>query len=366
MKRPMKATRFALAAGAALTLAGCSEKQWTVEGTIAGAEGKDLVLEAPDNNGWYAADTARLGKDGAFSFSMAPAGHPEVYRVTLDGSSAYFPIDSVETVTLSAQAPDITNTARLAGSEAAEHMQIVNTLIADVVAKSGNAAAGYDPDLKRKLAEQVLRDPSGIVAYYTVFRRVGDVLVFDPADRSDLRIIGAVANAYDRERPDDPRTALLKQVYLVNHRGQNYLPTDTIEAREISLPEISLLDLKGKRRSLSAEASKGKVLILNFTAYTAKESPAFNLELAKIYDQYRDRGLEIYQVALDADEFQWRESAANLPWITVYNTPSDGAAALRDYNVGALPATFIINRQGELVERVDQLNRLSSAVARYL
>lgn len=363
----MKAYRLALAAGAALLLAGCSEKKWTVEGTIAGADGKDLVLEAPANNGWYAVDTVKLDSKGSYSFSMAPAGHPEVYRVTLDGSSAYFPIDSLETVSLSAQAPDIANTARLSGSEAAEHMQTVNTLISDVVAKGGNAAAGYDPELKRKLAEQVLRDPSGIVAYYTVFRRVGDVQVFDPADRSDLRIIGAVANAFDRNRPADPRTALLKQVYLINHRGvENLLPSDTIQAREIALPEIALLDLKGTRRSLNEEASKGKVLVLNFTAYTAQESPAFNLELAKVYDQYKDRGLEIYQVALDADEVQWRESAANLPWITVYNTPSDGAAALQNYNVGALPATFIINRNGELVERIDQINRLSTAVQRYL
>ncbi len=362
----MKAYRLAFAAGAALLLAGCSEKKWTVEGSIAGAEGKDLVLEAPDNNGWYPVDTVTLDAEGRYSFSLAPAGHPEVYRLTLGGSSAYFPVDSLETVGLSAQAPDIASTATLSGSPATEQMQAVNSLIAEVVARSGSAAAGYDPALKRQLAQQVLRDPAGIVAYYTVFRRVGDVAVFDPSDRSDLRIIGAVANAYDRQRPADPRTKLLKQVYLVNHRGQNYLPTDTIEAREISLPEIALLDLKGERRSLNAEASKGKVLILNFTAYTAQESPAFNLELAKIYDQYRDRGLEIYQVALDADEFQWRESAANLPWITVYNTPSDGAAALRDYNVGALPATFIINRQGELVERVDQPNRLASAVARYL
>ena len=363
----MKASKIAFAAGAALLLAGCSEKKWTVEGTIAGADGKALVLEAPDNNGWHAVDTATLGKDGKYSFSMAPSGHPEVYRLTLGGSSAYFPIDSLETVTLTAQAPDIAATAKLAGSESADQMQTVNALIAEVVAKGGDAAAGYDPELKRKLAQQVLRDPAGIVAYYTVFRQVGDVRVFDPAERSDLRIIGAVANAFDRQRPANPRTPLLKQLYLANHRGGRVtLPADTIQAREISLPEISLLDLKGARRSLNEEASKGKVLVLNFTAYTAQESPAFNLELAKVYDQYRDRGLEIYQVAIDADEFQWRESAANLPWITVYNTPADGAAALRSYNVGALPGTFIINRQGELVERIDQVNRLGQAVARYL
>ena len=54
------------------------------------------------------------------------------------------------------------------------------------------------------------------------------------------------------------------------------------------------------------------------------------------------------------------------PWVTVYNSPKDGEATLRDYNVGALPAIFVINRNGELVERVEDPTRLSSAVARYL
>ena len=39
---------------------------------------------------------------------------------------------------------------------------------------------------------------------------------------------------------------------------------------------------------------------------------------------------------------------------------------LRDYNVGSLPATFVINRQGELVERVPDISHLAATVARYL
>lgn len=42
------------------------------------------------------------------------------------------------------------------------------------------------------------------------------------------------------------------------------------------------------------------------------------------------------------------------------------AKTLVDFNVGALPATFIINRNGDLVERVTDMSKLSSAVARYL
>ncbi len=144
------------------------------------------------------------------------------------------------------------------------------------------------------------------------------------------------------------------------------MPTDTIVAQEIHLPEITLLDDEGNTQTLSEVTSKGNVVVLNFTAYSAEASPAFNLELAKIYNANKGKGLEIYQVSVDDDEFFWKQAARNLPWITVYNSPKEGAANLLRYNVTSLPATFIINRNGELVERIEDITRLESAIQRYL
>ncbi|MDE6439149.1 MAG: AhpC/TSA family protein [Muribaculaceae bacterium] len=359
-------TKVALAAAFAGVLTGCSEKKWHAEGRIDGADGKDLVLEAPTyHGGWYAVDTVSIGSNGSFKLSGKPAGHPEVYRLTIDGNSYYFPVDSLETVTVNADKNGYT----VSGSASADRMQEINAMIDKVVSTSGEKAVAYDAGLKRALAEAVLRDPSGIVAYYTIFRRVGDTRLFDPADKADLRLIGAVANAFAQNRPSDPRTPFLAQLYTSGRKavfGTTSQPTDTLVATEITLPEISLLDENGKRRSITDEASKGKVIVLNFTAYGAQESPAFNVALAKVYDDYKARGLEIFQVSVDEDEFFWREAARNLPWITVYNSPKEGAATLMRYNVQGLPATYIINRDGELVERVDDISRLSSSVGRYL
>ncbi len=354
---------------AAMLLTGCSEKKWSAEGTIAGAAGKDIVVEAPNAAGnWYPLDTVTVGKDGSFKVSGTPFGHPELLRLTLAGESAYFPIDSIETVSIEADASSFQSTARLSGSESAEKMQEVNDLIAKVAKAQGENAVAFDPDLKRSLAEVILRNPADIVAYYLVFHRVGDTLLFSPAEKSDLRIIGAVANAYSQHRPSDPRTALLKDLYLSNRKAvmPSSAPADTIVASEMQFPEIDLMDEKGTPRKLSDVASSGKVVILCFTAYTAQGSQALNVELNKIYSAHKSQGLEIYQVGLDDDEFQWKESARNLPWITVYNSPKNGAQSLVDYNVNALPAIFILNRHGDLVERVEAANRLESAVNRYL
>ena len=352
-----------------MLLGGCSEKKWSAEGTISGAEGKNVILEAPNGTGgWYPVDTVEIGKDGQFKVSGTPFGHPELLRLSLNGQAAYFPVDSIESISFSADAANLHATARIGGSESADKMQEVNDLIAKAAGQQGESAAAFDPDLKRKLAEIILRDPADIVAYYLIFHRVGGMPLFSPEEKSDLRIIGAVANAYTQRRPSDPRTPLLKDLYLSNRRAAfpATAASDTIVASEMQFPEIALLDEAGKERRLSDAAASGKVLILCFTAYTAQGSAALNVELNKVYSANKGRGLEIYQVGLDDDEFQWKQSARNLPWITVYNTPKDGAKVLADYNVAALPAIFIFNRQGDLVERVENVNMLEATVGRYL
>lgn len=361
-------TTAVAAIAAAVSLSGCADKKWHVEGTVASGEGKNLVLEAPNGNGgWYPADTVTIGKNGRFDVAGEPAGHPEVYRLTLGNESVYFPIDSLENVTITADASSFGSSYTVAGSESAEKMQQINELIAKAVSNGGEQAVAYDPDLKRALAEQILRDPAGIVSYYTIFRRVGNTLLFDPSNKTDLRLIGAVANAFSSQRPADPRTAFLTNLYIGSRKAAGAsLPTDTIMAQEIHLPEIVLLDDQGKTRALSEVTSKGNVVVLNFTAYTAEASPAFNLELAKIYNANKAKGLEIYQVSVDDDEFFWKQAARNLPWITVYNSPKEGGSNLLRYNVTTLPATFIINRNGELVERIEDISRLDSDVQRYL
>ena len=48
----------------------------------------------------------------------------------------------------------------------------------------------------------------------------------------------------------------------------------------------------------------------------------------------------------------------------MFNGPNDGDKAIRDYNVGSLPAIFIFDRNGDVVDRVTDMASLESAVSR--
>lgn len=353
---------------ASLILAACSNSNsWTVEGAIEGADSADLILEASNNGRWYPVDTVALPASGNFSFTRPAAGYPDIYRLRLGNRVLYFPIDSIETISVMARADAFDSEYTLSGSPAAEELMAIDRRLNDAATTLG-ADIATDSVLKRELGNRLLGDPSGIVAYYIINKQIGGRALFDPNNKLDLRVIGAVANAFNERRPSDPRTAYLTRLYTSRRTAMtpSSSPSDTIVAPAIGVLDISLLDETGTRHSLADLATKGHPIILNFTIYSAEGSQIINLALNKAYEQYRNAGLEIYQVGLDADEYTWQQSARNLPWITVYNSPADGTANLVKYNVTSIPATFIISRDGEIKARIDDIDNLSAEIAPYL
>lgn len=357
----MQISRYISCLAAGLLLWSCGgNNEWTVNGRIEGAEGQTMVLEGSENGRWLILDSVAINDAGQFTAHHKAAGYPDIYRLRLGDKTLYFPIDSIETVTVVTKADAFDHEYTLSGSESAELLMNVDKRVMDAVAKHGASSLPADTMLKRELGSMLLGNPSGIVSYYIINKQIQGVPLFNPGDKSDLKVIGAVANAFNEFRPNDPRTAYLKRLFLRNRVSSTM---DTIEAKEIDIIDIDLIDNTGAHRTLVDVAGKNRVVLLNFTAYTAEFSPALNVELNKLYERYKDSGLEIYQIGFDGDEYQWRQSAKNLPWVTVYNSAADGEKYLMSYNVGAVPCSFII-KDGTVLERVTDPTKLGSAVSR--
>ncbi len=360
-----KANILTACAASAFIFSGCGNgNEWKVSGEIEGADGQTMVLEASSNGRWFPIDSVKLSGAGSFRFSHEAASYPDIYRLRLGDKSLYFPIDSIESVTVVSKASAFDSEYTLTGSESAEMLMHVDKRVREAISRNGLASLPNDTLLKRELGGMMLGDPAGIVAYYIINKRVGGVALYNPENKSDNKIIGAVANAFDQYRPNDPRTEFLKRLFITNRRNSSG-KVSTIEAPEVSLFEIELYDNTGKLRKLSEVAADNKVVLLSFTVYGAEPSPAYNVELNKVYDRYSKNGLEIYQVGLDEDEYRWKQSARNLPWITVYNSASDGVKNLDNYNVVSLPTTYVIVN-GEIAGRVLDPAQVGQEVGKYM
>ena len=108
------------------------------------------------------------------------------------------------------------------------------------------------------------------------------------------------------------------------------------------------------------------MVLLDFTAYKTNYSPNYNLMLKGLYNKYADQGFTIYQVSVDSDESFWLNTAPNLPWISVYDEASLGSTYLKLYNVEQITAAFLIDRDGNIVDRPDESDQLDSKIAELL
>lgn len=286
------------AVSALVLAASCSHApQWKVKGNIEGASEKEMILEASSNGRWYPIDTIAIDKKGSFAVSQPAAGYPDIYRLNFDGKTIYFPVDSIETITVDAKADAFDIDYNVSGTASADMLMAVDKRIKEAINAHHAGDANAEAALKKDLTETLLSDPSGIVAYYIICKSVNGNPIFSPAVKKDIRVIGAVANAYNEHRPSDPRTTYLKNLFLSN-KPRNVVAGDSISANEIGFFDIDLFDANGKKQSLAALAAKEPVVLLNFTSFSESFSPGLNVALKNLYDKYGSQGLGIYQVAL--------------------------------------------------------------------
>lgn len=358
----------------ALILCACSGNNngWKVEGTVSDAADKTIYIEQSTFNNWYVADSVKVSSDGKFAYQAEQAAEvPSIYRLRLGDKYIYFPVDSLETITVVANGKNFDRHFTLSGNEAARVFTTVDSLIAASVDSNGVKGALADKELKRQLNLIINHDSTCLVSYYVIGKFVGTSPLYDLSAKDDLKILANAANNFKRMRPDDARATELEQRWVTARRALGNLPQKEIAASYNGRPNADLkrYDVNGKEHDFDKIVERGGVTVLNFTRYDGDNSQANTVALKQVYDKYKAQGLVVYQIAYDPDENAWKRSAANMPWIAVWNAPTDNIEALISYNVDPVngnPVSFVFNRDGEVVERVSDPSKLDAAIAKVL
>ena len=345
-----------------LMLAACKEDKFKIKGEISGGDDQTIVLEKSDFNGrWFTVDSIKLKSNGAFNLSVAAPNSPDIYRLEYNGKYIYFPVDSTETITVNSSLSEFGHDFTLSGSSNAELMEKFEK---ELMALPKGVSVDSLADFKKNVYSNYMKDSQGsILSYYILTKIVGDKPLYDPNNPTDTKYFGAVATGFKTVRPDDPHTKLLEQTTLNSLKRRNVEAGkyQQLEAEEISLIDIEFPDEKGKMQKLSEIAGKGKKVVVIFSLLSHPDSPALNMELAEIYN--RNKGnVEFYNVSLDDDQYAWRESAGNIPWITVFAPASVSGEVMAKYNVTEIPVFFIYDADGSLSGRVDNVEDLEKKI----
>ena len=384
MKHLWKAT---LLFAAAMTIASCNDKKFTVEGQISNAKDSVLYFENVGLEGINVLDSVKLDEKGDFVFTQESTIAPDFYRLRIADQIINVSIDSTETVQVKGEYPGMAANYTISGSDNCEKIRELTlkqmALQSQAIALQQNMDLGitaandsiqklidaYKEDVK---LNYIYKEPMKAYSYFALFQTIGQWLIFNPrTNKDDIKAFAAVATSWDTYYPHAERGQNLhniaiegmKNQRIVDQRNQD-LRVDASKVKEAGVLDIDLIDNKGQMRHLTD--LKGKVVLLDFHIFALEDSPARILMLRELYNKYQQQGFEVFQVSLDPDEHFWKQQTAALPWINVRDNDGVNSQRLLMYNIQSVPDFFLIDRENNLVKRAAQIKDIETEIKKLL
>ena len=129
-----------------------------------------------------------------------------------------------------------------------------------------------------------------------------------------------------------------------------------LKLTEVGKPYINFTqkDINGENFALSNVIGQSKVIILDFWASWCPDCRKENPALVEVYNEFKDRGLDIVSVSFDVDENAWTKAIAddNLSW---KNHVSDlrgwGNETADLYTIAFIPQNIFIDENGIIIKK---------------
>lgn len=365
-----------------ISMVACTNNnKFTIEGVIDGGAGDTIYLEHTGLNASVVIDSAEIKSNGEFRFKANRPSYPDFYKLIVNGKQLHFAVDSTETIRISASLESFSTNYEITGSLTNNDIQKLRISVASLQKKADELAKAIEQterdemvDLLTRMIEEhkamarsiILKNPKSAAAYFAIFQKVNDIYIFSPYEKEDRPYCAAVATSYHTFMPEYERSKNLHALVLdainaerMQRRQQTLL--EMLESAQTGFIDIELPDRNGVIHKLSD--LKGKVILLDFSAYESRESVQYTFALRELHRKYSSAGLVIYQVSLDRNKTIWNDATATIPWISVRDLNGPATTAAVSYNVTSIPTYFLIDAKGDIVGRDMNLKDLENAIS---
>lgn len=332
-------------------------------------EGTLIVLNELEENQLFLLDSARTDKKGAFTLSCSPTeltlGFITFKNNKPPGISVAIPVNKTLNLDVKDESPysytisgneniglfKLNQVVNLYDEKLKSFNQRIETL--DVSAMSDSAKnlvnteyATLVNERSKTLIEFLDKEDASLATYFGalyLFNKVEPILI----SKAEKKMTASF--------PQSKYTEILKKMKA------SFGPS-TIGAE---IPEIKIADPDGKIISLSS--LRGKVVLIDFWASWCGPCRRENPHVKKLYDQYKEKGFEIFGVSLDSDRQQWINAIAKdqLTWYHGSELKGWNGAISQQFQVKSIPKTILIDEQGVIIQVDLRSPQLAEFLASY-
>lgn len=343
------------------------DDNFEITGTIEGAGGKTLYLEALSSNGVIDVAQTKLEDDGTFELvGNVPA--MGIYQLRLgEGEQNILPmtLSPDEKISLEVSIDKYMRRPVFKGAVWTEPLNQYMALFDDfaneqsLMAQQGNSMSQEEMmqaylTLRKPLDEfaknQMRKEPANPVNII-LMSSLTPSMGWEFWDPSNLEILNQVAAAFNEKYKGSPIAEdMAGQQQQLSNSYQQFLAYKESQTTGGTVPEIELPTPEGKMLKLSS--LRGKVVLIDFWASWCGPCRRENPNVVKMYNQYKNKGFTVFSVSLDENGEAWKKAIAmdGLLWpnhvsdLKGWNTPMTQL-----YGFNAIPHTVLIDANGKVI-----------------
>lgn len=365
----MNIKNFLIYGLASLTLFSCQHKNVEITGEIKEAGKQTVYLEQLNVDNIQPIDSAPIDRKGRFTFKTNITT-PTYYNIRIGKKETITVIGEPDSkIILSGTLNGLSKNYWVDGSENSLWIKLLNfqlnkTLsVRDSLKKMYIALPATDPG-RQNLSDQwdsitskqikfskdfILKHAISPAAYYALYQKFdNDNFILSPIE--DLHSYKVVASSLKAMHPESQYTAaIMKHLGQINKSIRNQKLQQFIAQSSTSLPEIALPNVQGDTVRLNS--LKGKYIVLDFTVLGTKDSKSYIDEFKNIYNKFRHKNVQIYQVCLDQNRLMWEKLVKQygIDWVCVQDANGLQSKAARSWNIQNVPANYIISPEADVV-----------------
>jgi thiol-disulfide isomerase/thioredoxin len=130
----------------------------------------------------------------------------------------------------------------------------------------------------------------------------------------------------------------------------NYIKQSKLLRVSGRFPDFNYVNAKKQRFTLKDVKGKNATLVI-FWASWCVPCRAEIPELKAIYSQYKNKEVALVSISIDHNVEEWEKALDNekMPWSNLSNLPGDHKAVTSRYNIMAIPAIFLLDKNNKIL-----------------